>query len=59
MSEVGSFGLSSFVARLFTVPCFSVRLSRSSAHRHKQPVCSWLQMYRRAGFGAYGGTNFF
>ena len=32
--------------RLFTVPFFSVRLSRSCTHRQWQPFCNWFQMYR-------------
>ena len=35
--------------RLFTVPYFPLRSSRSSTHRHRQPFCNWFQMYREGG----------
>ena len=44
---------------LFTVPFYSVGLSKSRTHRQWQPFCNWFQIYRGAGVVVYGGGGYF
>ena len=43
------------ICRLFTVPYFSVRLSKSSAYQYGQP--SWFHMTKGTGVGVYSGQG--